>query len=106
MEVVAESQSNVPGIAKSLGETGEAAHSHLTAAAMSMASGTRVKSAGFARRRMGQMRVASGEGAGGIAVVVVVHCLGNTGGSYSERCRPDTAAAESGTGRCMAEGPS
>lgn len=72
-----------------------------------MASGTRAKSADFARRRVGQRRVGSAEDAGGIAVaVVVVHYLGNTGGSYSERCRPDTAAAESGTARCMAEGPS
>lgn len=104
--MVAESQPNVPGIAKTPGETDEVAHSHLTAAAVSMASGTRVKSAGFARQRLGQMRVVSGEGAGGIAAVAVVHCSGNTDGSYSERCRPDTAAAESGTGRCMAEGPS
>lgn len=53
------------------------------------------------------MRVGSAEDAGGTAAAVaVVHCLGNTGGSYSERCKPDTAAAESGTGRCMAEGPS
>ena len=52
------------------------------------------------------MRVGSAEDAGGTAVAGVVHCLGNTDGSYSEMCRLDTAAAESGTGRYTAEGPS
>lgn len=91
----------------------EAVRSHSRAVAEWMATvKTRAKSAGSAKRRMDRKPGVSGEDVGRIAVVAAVvvpgagHCWERKGGSWSGTRRQRTGAAESGTGRCMAERPS
>lgn len=70
---------------------------------------TRVKSEDCAARR--EDRRPGVFGAGKVAAVAAVaqavaHCWNRTGGSCLGTRRQGTDAAESGTGRCMAERPS
>lgn len=97
---------------KSLCETSvevERSHSRAVAGWKLMAA-TRAKSADSAERRMDRRPEVSGAGAGGIVVAAAVpgtgHCWGRKDGSWSGSRRQRTGAAESGTGRCMAERPS
>lgn len=99
------------GIAmKTLDEMGGEAQRHSRAAEVkSPWVETRGRSEDFARW-MTSRRQAVFVGGMGVAVaaaeLAVVHCWDRTGGSCSVSRRVRTDAAESGTGRCMAEGPS
>jgi hypothetical protein len=86
----------------------EVVRSHSRAVAGSkVAARTRAKSAGSAERRMDRRPGVSGEDAGRIVVAAAVpaagHCWERKDGSWSGIRRQRTGAAESGTGRCMAE---
>lgn len=101
----------VLGIATSLDEADEmAAQRHSRAAGGKKASAkTRVRSEGFARWTRDRKPAASEEGIDGAAAAAVpgvVHCWDRTGDSCSASRRAQTDAAESETGRCMAERPS